>query len=446
MSDASGILGQAWRAMDGAPGRLARVRGIGLPPLPAVLPAARLVHDAIAAAALAAAELAGDDGTIAIDPARAATAVTSERWFRERGDAPDVWSPFSGFRRAADGWVRTHANYPHHRERLLRALDLPTGAAPSQLADRIRSVPAREVEGLADRHGALAVAVRRPGEWARSPQGRASAEGPLLRLERADAPIGWRPAADASRDTVLAGLRVLDLTRVIAGPVAGRTLALLGAEVLRIDPPAPAEPHWQHLDTGHGKRSALLDVRSAAGAARFEQLLGEAHVLLLGYRPGSFDVAGIAARHPGLVIAELSAWGWSGPWAARRGFDSLVQAASGIALIEGAADARGKRGGPDEEPEPGALPAQALDHSTGYLLAAAVLRALTQGCGARIRASLARTAAALLDLPRESAPAPAAFEPTVTVLGDLTTAAPAFGPGSWPRPPRPWGGDAPAWR
>lgn len=243
---------------------------------------------------------------------------------------------------------------------------------------------------------------------------------------------------------MLAGLRVLDLTRVIAGPVAGRTLALLGAEVLRVDPPAPAEPHWQHLDTGHGKRSARLDVRSAAGLARFERLLGGAHVLLLGYRPGSFDVAGIAARHPGLVIAELSAWGWSGPWAGRRGFDSLVQAGSGVALIEGGADAQREGGGQDEEPA--ALPAQALDHSTGYLLAAAVLRALTEGRGVRIRASLARTAAALLDLPREPVPAPAAFEPTVTELGGLTTAAPAFGPSSWPRPPRPWGGDAPVWR
>ena len=446
MSDASGILGQAWRALGGDPARLDRVRETGLPRLPAVLPAARLIHDAIAAAALAAEELAGDDGVIAIDPARAATAVTSERWFRERGGAPDVWSPFSGFRRAADGWVRTHANYPHHRERLLRALDLPAGAVPAELADRIRSLPARDVEGLAERHGALAVAVRRSGEWARSPQGLAAAEEPLLRLERADAPIGWRPAADASRDAVLAGLRVLDLTRVIAGPVAGRTLALLGAEVLRIDPPAPAEPHWQHLDTGHGKRSALLDVRSDDGAARFEQLLGEAHVLLLGYRPGSFDAAGIAARHPGLVIAELSAWGWSGPWAGRRGFDSLVQAASGIALLEGDADAPGESGHPDETPVPGALPAQALDHSTGYLLAAAVLRALTEGRGVRVRASLARTAAALLDLPREPVPPPAAFEPTVTELGDVTTAAPAFGPRSWPRPPRPWGGDAPAWR
>ena len=156
MSDASGILGQAWRALGGDAARLDRVRGIGLPPLPAVLPAARLVHDAIAAAALAAAELAGDDGVIAIDPARAATAVTSERWFSERGAAPDVWSPFSGFRSAADGWVRTHANYPHHRERLLHALDLPAGAVPAELADRIRSLPAREVEGLAERHGVRA--------------------------------------------------------------------------------------------------------------------------------------------------------------------------------------------------------------------------------------------------------------------------------------------------
>ncbi|MCZ9339719.1 CoA transferase, partial [Streptomyces sp. TRM76130] len=168
-----------------------------------------------------------------------------------------------------------------------------------------------------------------------------------------------------------AGLRVLDLTRVLAGPVATRTLALLGADVLRIDAPHLPESQDAHNDTGLGKRSATLDLGDAAGRRIFEGLLHGADVVVTGYRPGALDRFGLspealAGRRPGLVIGQLSAWGHDGPWHGRRGFDSLVQAATGIAELEGSPDS------------PGALPAQALDHGTGYLLAAGVLRALTE--------------------------------------------------------------------
>lgn len=193
-----------------------------------------------------------------------------------------------------------------------------------------------------------------------------------------------------------AGVRVLDLTRVIAGPVATRTLALLGADVLRIDAPQLPESQDAHSDTGFGKRSVDLDLGSRSGAAAFDELLVSADVVVIGYRPGSVERFGLtsqalAARRPGLVIGRLSAWG-RGPWARQRGFDSLVQVATGISSVEATAGA---------EHPPGALPAQALDHGTGYLLAAAVLRALTEQHdegGSRVATlSLARTAAWLLD-------------------------------------------------
>ncbi|RXZ39429.1 CoA transferase, partial [Agromyces binzhouensis] len=228
---------------------------------------------------------------------------------------------------------------------------------------------------------------------------------------RADDELRRRPLIDVARlgesegsstgtvdaDRPLAGARVLDLTRVIAGPVTTRTLALLGADVLRIDPPAPAELGWQHLDSGPGKRSALLDLRSAGDAARFDELLAGADAIVLGYRPSSLerlglDPATLAARHPGLVVGQLAAWGFGGTTGERGGFDSLVQASSGIALIEGTPDA------------PGALPAQALDHATGYLLAAAMITLLRRrsvdGGSWLARMSLRRTAAELLGLPR----------------------------------------------
>ena len=194
-------------------------------------------------------------------------------------------------------------------------------------------------------------------------------------------------------------MRVLDLTRVIAGPVAGRTLAALGADVLRIDAPDAVELPGSTLDGGPGKRWARVDLRTPAGASTFDALLADADVLIEGYRPGALDRLGfgphnVARRHPHLVTASLSAWGTTGPWGERRGFDSLVQAASGIAVT--CTD-------PGAE-QPGALPAQALDHGTGHLIAAAVLRGLVHrtqtGRPLHARFALARTAAWLLQQPR----------------------------------------------
>jgi crotonobetainyl-CoA:carnitine CoA-transferase CaiB-like acyl-CoA transferase len=250
------------------------------------------------------------------------------------------------------------------------------------------------------------------------------------------------------------GLRVLDLTRVIAGPVATRTLALLGADVLRIDGPHLPELPDQHADMDFGKRSAVLDLTAPGDRRTFEGLLVEADVVVTGYRPGALDRYGLApeelaGRRTGLVVAQLSAWGAYGPWGGRRGFDSLVQVATGIAVTEGSAR------------RPGALPAQALDHGTGYLLAAAVLRSLTeqtQEGGSRVvRLALARTAAWLTDgTARGTGDARTAYEgpdPWLTetdgVLGRLRYALPparfADGPADWTRPPGRWGGDPARW-
>jgi crotonobetainyl-CoA:carnitine CoA-transferase CaiB-like acyl-CoA transferase len=247
---------------------------------------------------------------------------------------------------------------------------------------------------------------------------------------------------------------VLDLTRVIAGPVGTRTLALLGADVLRVDPPVPAELPGQHLDTGFGKRSTLLDLADRRDRATFDELLSAADAVVTGYRPGALDRFGLSPaalleRRPGLVVATLSAWGAEGPWAGRRGFDSLVQAASGVAVIEGSSSA------------PGALPAQALDHGTGYLLAAAVLRGFAAraatGGGWAAELSLARTAHWLLTMP-PFAPGEAAgaeAEPYDAARwcvesGPFRHALPPVtlpgGPDTWAEPPHTWGSDPPAWR
>ncbi|WP_055636412.1 CoA transferase, partial [Streptomyces griseoruber] len=347
-----------WSELGGDPARLARVSTVvreGL--LPARLPVRELARACVGACALAGAELgarrAGLDRVpgVRVDDGAVATAFTSERRLLVDGRAPELFAPLSRFWRTADGWVRTHANYPHHRERLLKSLDVPDDPAAVEAAMAGRS--ARDVEDAVYAAGGLAVALRTPEEWAAHPQAAEVAARPLVERGRLDGARA-RTFPDLTGTALLpaAGLRVLDLTRVLAGPVATRTLALLGADVLRLDAPGLPELPDQHTDTGFGKRSALLDL--TADRRRFEELLADADVVVTGYRPGALDRFGLspealAERRPGLVVAQVSAWGAYGPWGDRRGFDSLVQVATGIAAVEGSAG------------RPGALPAQALD-------------------------------------------------------------------------------------
>lgn len=328
-----------------------------------------------------------------------------------------AWAPLSGFFAARDGFVRTHANYSHHRERLCGALGI--AASPEALRERVLGLSAVEVEEMVTAAGGVAVAVRSEAEWAAHPHGSRVGSLPLVVQERRSEGAG-RPVD---------GARVLDLTRVIAGPVATRTLALWGADVLRVDPPSLPEIEWQHLDTGAGKRSCVLDVRSE----RFAELAAEADVLVHGYRPGALPLDGVIEANPRLVVASLSAWGTGGPWAGRRGFDSIVQAASGIAMAESPDGIR-----------PGALPAQALDHSAGYLLAGAVATALQRGGGWSVSTSLARVAHELLTADRSVQPESGEFTPTTVTHGSLTYARPALHADDFPAPPRPWGRDEPA--
>ncbi|KKK04250.1 CoA transferase [Micromonospora sp. HK10] len=458
-------VGAAWRALGGDPADVAQLdlRGpAGV--LPSRLPVTDLAVACVAAAGLAGLELArargaAPSGPLTVDSRAVAVAFTSERHLRLDGRAFTGFAPLSRFWPAADGWVRTHANYPHHRQRLLTALGLDPAAPDDDalaaaVADRIRVHPAAEVEERVYAAGGLAVSARTPRQWDEHPQAAAVAAEPLVRVAR-DAPTPPRPGAPPPPGRPATGIRVLDLTRVIAGPVATRFLALLGADVLRVDPPGLPEIDGQHLDTGAGKRSTLLDLSRPADRDRFDALLAEADVVVAGYRPGALDRWGLAPqalrRHrPDLVLAYLSAWGRAGPWADRRGFDSLVQAATGIAEVERRPD-----GGP------GTLPAQALDHGAGYLLAAAVLRALAARAGTggawTVELSLARLARWLRhELPAGPATAGTAPEPDAwcaerdAPAGHLRYALPPVslpdGPRTWATPPTRWGGDPPRWR
>ncbi len=363
--------------------------------LPATLPVNTLACGSVAAAGLAGLALRGGD-RVHLDPRQVSVAFRGDQLQSVDGVRQPGFAALSGFFEARDGWVRTHANYPHHRDRLLRALDLPDGATREQAAAAIADREAQALEDLVTADHGIAVRVRSLPEWRSTAQAAAVAGHELLSVTS---------TGDVPGRSVPDRPRVLDLTRVIAGPVATRTLALLGCDVLRVDSPHLPELEAQHLETGAGKRSTLVDLHDAHARRRLHELLTEADVLVTGYRPGALAAYGLdpdelALTHPHLVCASLSAWTPEGPWGARRGFDSIVQAATGISLIESA-----------DGTTPGALPAQALDHATGYLLAAGVLAALRLRAGRggtwRVGAHLARTAQWLLQTDALDGPAAA---------------------------------------
>jgi crotonobetainyl-CoA:carnitine CoA-transferase CaiB-like acyl-CoA transferase len=394
-------LAEFWQALGGAAADLSRVSFTGTGSLPSVFPVTDLAASSIAAAGLAVAELIellrdGYRPSVTIDRRLASF------WFnfslRPQGwDLPPVWDAIAGDYPASDGWIRLHTNAPHHRRAALSVLGLAAAADKTAVAAAVARWQADDLESAVVAAGGCAATMRSQADWMAHPQGRAVGLEPLLHQRR----IGhgharhWQPTADRP----LAGLRVLDLTRILAGPTATRFLAGYGAEVLRIDPPLWDEPSLVPELTP-GKRCARLDLRQAGDRELFERLLAGADILVHGYRADALAGLGLGADrrreiNPLLVDVCLDAYGWSGPWQARRGFDSLVQMSTGIAEA-------GMRRLEREKPTP--LPVQALDCATGYLLAAAAIRGILQrqehGCGIEMRSSLARMARLLTSLDR----------------------------------------------
>jgi crotonobetainyl-CoA:carnitine CoA-transferase CaiB-like acyl-CoA transferase len=404
--DAKAVLAQLWRDAGFAEAALDDVELSGAEPvLPSSFAVGTAAQTTIAAAALAAAEIwrlrSGRRQRVAVDMRRAAIEFRSEHYVSVDGQPPDkIWDDISGLYRCGDGrWIRLHTVLPHHRTGLLKLLGCSEDRAGVQRA--LDTWQAEALETAAAEAGLVVTASRSLAEWDRHPQSRALAQLPLFGIEKiGDAPVlefdaGKRP---------LAGLRVLDLTRIIAGPVCGRTLAVHGADVLLITAPHLPSVRSLVVDTGRGKLSAALDLRAASGRDALTALLREADIFVQGYRPGAIAARGFspqdAARiRPGIIYVSLSAYGQAGPWAGRRGYDSLVQNASGLNDEEARAFGAHE---PQAKPKP--LPAQALDHGAGYLLAFAALAALkrrmAEGGSWHVQVSLARTGLWLRQLGR----------------------------------------------
>jgi len=309
----------------------------------------------------------------------------------DEGENPAGWDPIAGDYQSVSGWIRLHTNAPHHKAAALRVLNVPEDR--DLVATAVRKWNGTDLENAIVCAGGCAAQMRSLEDWREHPQGRAVQQEPL---------VGWSFGQDTVQpnfsvrnpERPLEGLKVLDLTRVIAGPVATRALAGFGAQVLRVDPERWQEPGlFEELTIG--KRCTKLDLKDAVDKAGFEQLVGEADLLIHGLRGDAlaglgFSVPDLRRINPALIDVAHNAYGWTGPWANRRGFDSLVQMSSGIADF-------GMKSTQSLKPHP--LPVQALDHATGYLVAAAAIMAIKhakrESCAVSARTSLARVSALL---------------------------------------------------
>ena len=396
------ILADLWQLAGGDPSALDTVTLAGEEPvLPSSFRVAAAAQVPIAAAGLAAAEIwklrNGERQRVTVDTLHAIVECRSERYLRVDGKPPPpTWDPTAGVYRTRDArYVRLHTNFRHHRAAVCKVL----GCEPER--DKIQAAlmgwDGEAFEAAAYAGGAVVSLMRSPEQWAATPHAKALAELPVLTIEKiGEAPPKPWPAGDRP----LAGIRVLDLSRVIAGPVAGRTLAVHGADVLLIyGPNVPGIP-WLTIDTGRGKLSSFIELRSEEGRGQLRDLVAQADIFSQGYRPQAIANVGFSPEEaaqisPGIVYATLSAYGHAGPWAGRRGFDSLVQTSTGFNHAEGVA--AGVEG-------PKELPAQMLDHASGYLLAFGAMmakaRQAREGGSWHVRVSLAQTGRWLWNLGR----------------------------------------------
>ena len=428
------------------------------PVLPSSFAVGTAAQTSVAAAALAAVELGQVRGQpyqqVSVDMTHAALECSG--WFSLDGITPDVWDKFSGLYRCADGWVRIHANFAHHRDGALRLLGLSADTAQRADAERaLLSWRALDFEQAAADAGLVVAACRSLAVWDAHPQGHAVAALPLFSIERiGDAEPRTLPALYTA-DRPLTGLRVLDLTRILAGPVCGRMLAAYGADVMLIN--SPHLPNIESIaDTSRGKFSAHVDLQTVAGRDALFRLLATSNVFVQGYRPGALAAHGFgpeqAARlRPGIVYVSLCAYGDAGPWHGRRGFDSLVQTATGFNLAEAAAA---------NSAEPKALPMQILDYATGHLMAfaaiTAVRRQTLEGGSWHVNVSLAQTGHWLRSLGRmangfsiERPQATPYIETATSGFGELAAVAHSAKfsrtPMLWARPSMPPGTHPPEW-
>lgn len=414
---------------------------------------------AMAATGLASADLwalkTGRRQRVRVNARAAAAALRSSRYLKINGERPtEDPEKITGFYPLRDGrWMYLHCNFFNLRDRNLAVLGAP--AKREAVAKAVATWDGLELEKTIFEAGGACSFVRSEEEWRALPQMQTVARLPLLEMVKiGDAPP--QPLPDGDRP--LSGVRVLDLTRVLAGPTCARTLAEHGADVLRVTREDLADSGPSDFDTGIGKLCTHIDLRNPREAETMRSLIGESDVFSQSYRPGALARRGlspeaVAELRPGIVYVTLSAWGHEGPWRDRRGYDTVVQSANGMAYR------------PNNE-RPAFLPVSAQDYIAGYLLAygamVALGRRVREGGSWLVRASLAgaghwiRQHGLLAPSEYENLPAELPADELQSLLmqhdspaGRITHLAPVVQmsetPARWSRPAVPRGFHQPVW-
>ena len=419
----------------------------------------------LSAVGLAAARLwqlkTGTSQEVSVDTRRATASLRSGKYMKMDNSVVSTdRNTIMGTYPAKNGrWSYLHCNFPNHRAAALDVLGVDED--PNEVKKAVARWDALELEEAIIKAKGAGGMVRSIEEWSRHPQGQAIAGLPLMEIIK----VGESPPEKLpDGDRPLSGIRVLDLTRVLAGPTCARTLAEHGADVLKITSDHLPNIGYQEYDTGHGKLSANLDLRNQSDSDALKELVRNADVFSQGYRPGTLGNRGLSVEElselrPGLVYVSLSAFSHKGPWASRRGFDTVIQTVSGITDRQGQLF-------PGSVPGPQFYPVSAIDYLTGYLMAFGALVALErraiEGGSWLVRISLAQTGKWLVDLGQVAEPDLVDVSPeflqneilhwtteSATPMGRLTHLSPVLNMSEtqpyWSRPSVPLGFNDPVW-
>ncbi|TFY74985.1 hypothetical protein EWM64_g9027 [Hericium alpestre] len=328
----------------------------------------------------------GEEQKVTVDARHAVIEFNSEKYYTIDGTLPkdQMWDELSDMYKTKDGYVRLHTKFSHHKQGILDIL----GCASTKCAvtAALLGWDAFEFEDEVRRRNLCAVALRTFGDTDRNAHSRTIINTQPVHIRKiGDAPPRPNPKG-AEYKHALEGIRVLDLTRVLGGPVGGRTLAAHGADVLLVTSPHLPDLPFLDVETSRGKRTTQLDLNNEIDKSTLWNLVRDADVFLQSYRPGGLASRGfgpeeVAQKRPGIVYATLTAFGFEGELSGLKGFDSLMQAYSGMNAEE--ADAyreyvHATGGDTSALPPYRATPMQALDHAAGYLLAYGIITALSK--------------------------------------------------------------------
>jgi hypothetical protein len=370
-------------------------QGLGLP---SSFKIGHIAQASIGLSALLAAQIfslrtASSVPTVTVPLEHAAIEFKSERLYTLAGEpAPSPWGPIGGLHKTSDGYVRVHDSFPNHRKGALTLVGCKPNATRAQLEQKIRDWCSVDLETAAFENRLVISALRSYSQWDVLPQARQIADFPITLRKLCDGPIGLPLTMQSRPDKALRGLRVLELSRVIAAPLSGKTLSVHGADVLWVTSPNLPDLPTMDRDFGRGKRTIQLDLNTPSDQNELSELLEEAHVFVQGFRPGGITQRGFSPdilskrfQHRNIICANMSAYGPDGPWSDKRGFDSLIQTCSGMNVSEAEHFGAGEAARP--------TPCQALDHAGGYFLASGIMAALynqaTEGGSWQVDVSLA---------------------------------------------------------